>query len=150
VSGLSSSLEATAFFRQGDNVPSLLHRLSLFLVTRILSCLCNLNPNLFFCNFICKSDAGNFRVALWFDTICFALAPKLVLKFSLRVGYGSCFVFRCTLDTDKFDIIINIIGYVSIVLTDICRLFLRVSKVTEKIKTRSKPTPSENFNSHPL
>jgi hypothetical protein len=25
-----------------------------------------------------------------------------------------------------------------------------VSKVTEKIKTRSKPTPSENFNSHPL
>jgi hypothetical protein len=27
---------------------------------------------------------------------------------------------------------------------------LRVSKVTEKIKTRSKPTPSENFNSHPL
>jgi hypothetical protein len=27
---------------------------------------------------------------------------------------------------------------------------LRVSKVTEKIKTRSKPTPSENFYSHPL
>jgi hypothetical protein len=25
-----------------------------------------------------------------------------------------------------------------------------VSKVTEKIKTRSKSTPSENFNSHPL
>jgi hypothetical protein len=25
-----------------------------------------------------------------------------------------------------------------------------VSKVTEKIKTRSKPTPSEDFNSHPL
>jgi hypothetical protein len=25
-----------------------------------------------------------------------------------------------------------------------------VSKVTEKIKTRSKPTPSENLNSHPL
>jgi hypothetical protein len=25
-----------------------------------------------------------------------------------------------------------------------------VSKVTEKIKTPSKPTPSENFNSHPL
>jgi hypothetical protein len=25
-----------------------------------------------------------------------------------------------------------------------------VSKVTEKIKTRSKPTPSENFKSHPL
>jgi hypothetical protein len=25
-----------------------------------------------------------------------------------------------------------------------------VSKVTEKMKTRSKPTPSENFNSHPL
>jgi hypothetical protein len=25
-----------------------------------------------------------------------------------------------------------------------------VSKVTEKIKTRSKPTPSENFNSHSL
>jgi hypothetical protein len=25
-----------------------------------------------------------------------------------------------------------------------------VSKVTEKIKTRSKPTPSENFSSHPL
>jgi hypothetical protein len=25
-----------------------------------------------------------------------------------------------------------------------------VSRVTEKIKTRSKPTPSENFNSHPL
>jgi hypothetical protein len=25
-----------------------------------------------------------------------------------------------------------------------------VSKITEKIKTRSKPTPSENFNSHPL
>jgi hypothetical protein len=39
---------------------------------------------------------------------------------------------------------------VSIVLTDICRSLLRVSKVTEKIKTRSKPTPSENFNSHPL
>jgi hypothetical protein len=38
----------------------------------------------------------------------------------------------------------------SIVLTDICRSFLRVSKVAEKIKTRSKPTPSENFNSHPL
>jgi hypothetical protein len=38
----------------------------------------------------------------------------------------------------------------SIVLTDICRSFLRVSKVTEKIKTRSKPTPSENFTSHPL
>jgi hypothetical protein len=38
----------------------------------------------------------------------------------------------------------------SIVLTDICRSFLCVSKVTEKIKTRSKPTPSENFNSHPL
>jgi hypothetical protein len=35
-------------------------------------------------------------------------------------------------------------------LTDICRLFLRVSKATEKIKTRSKPTPSENFNSDPL
>jgi hypothetical protein len=31
-----------------------------------------------------------------------------------------------------------------------CRSFLRVFKVTEKIKTRSKPTPSENFNSHPL
>jgi hypothetical protein len=72
------------------------------------------------------------------------------LKFSLRVSYGSFFVLRCTLDTDKFDIIINIIGYVSIVLTDICRSFLRVSKVTEKIKTPSKPTPSENFNSHPL
>jgi hypothetical protein len=28
----------------------------------------------------------------------------LLLKFSLRVGYGSFFVFRCTLDTDKFDI----------------------------------------------
>jgi hypothetical protein len=44
------------------------------------------------------------------------------------------------------------IGYVSIVdlLTNICRSFLRVSKVTEKIKTRSKPTPSENFNNHPL
>jgi hypothetical protein len=41
-------------------------------------------------------------------------------------------------------------GYVSIVLNDICRSFLRVSKVTEKIKTRSKPTPGENFNSHPL
>jgi hypothetical protein len=41
-------------------------------------------------------------------------------------------------------------GYVSVVLTDICRSFLRVSKVTEKIKTRSQPTPSENFNSHPL
>jgi hypothetical protein len=27
---------------------------------------------------------------------------------------------------------------------------MRVSKVTEKIKTRSKPTQSENFNSHPL
>jgi hypothetical protein len=27
-----------------------------------------------------------------------------LLKFSLRVGYGSFFVFRCTLDTDKFDI----------------------------------------------
>jgi hypothetical protein len=66
------------------------------------------------------------------------------------VGYGSFFVLRCTLDTAKFDIIINIIGYVSIVLTDICRSFLRVSKVTAKIKTRSKPTPSENFNSHPL
>jgi hypothetical protein len=38
----------------------------------------------------------------------------------------------------------------SVVLTDICRSFLRVSKVTEKIKTRSKSTPSENFNSHPL
>jgi hypothetical protein len=25
-----------------------------------------------------------------------------------------------------------------------------VAKVTAKIKTRSKPTPSENFNSHPL
>jgi hypothetical protein len=49
-----------------------------------------------------------------------------LLKFSLRVGYGSFFVFRCTLGTDKFDIIINIIGYVSIVLTDICRSFLRV------------------------
>jgi hypothetical protein len=36
------------------------------------------------------------------------------------------------------------------VLTDICRSFLRVSKVTEKIKTRLKPTLSENFNSHPL
>jgi hypothetical protein len=30
------------------------------------------------------------------------------LKFSLRVGYGSFFVFRCTLDTDKFDISINV------------------------------------------
>jgi hypothetical protein len=29
-------------------------------------------------------------------------------------------------------------------------LFLRVSEVTEKIKTRLKPTPGENFNSHPL
>jgi hypothetical protein len=38
----------------------------------------------------------------------------------------------------------------SLVLTDICRSFLRVSKVTKKIKTRSKATPSENFNSHPL
>jgi hypothetical protein len=37
-----------------------------------------------------------------------------------------------------------------IVLTDIYRSFLRISKVTEKIKTSSKPTPSENFNSHPL
>jgi hypothetical protein len=74
----------------------------------------------------------------------------LLLKFSLRVGYGSFFVLRCTLDTDKFEIIINIIGYVSIVLIDICRSFLRVSKVTAKIKTRSKPTPSENCNSHPL
>jgi hypothetical protein len=46
--------------------------------------------------------------------------------------------------------VVNIIGYVSIELTDICRSFLRVSKVTEKIKTRSKTTPSENFNSHPL
>jgi hypothetical protein len=27
-----------------------------------------------------------------------------LLKFSLRVGYGSFFIFRCTLDTDKFDI----------------------------------------------
>jgi hypothetical protein len=44
----------------------------------------------------------------------------------------------------------SLFGYVSIVLTDICRSFLRVSKVTEKIKTGSKPTPSENFNSHPL
>jgi hypothetical protein len=41
-------------------------------------------------------------------------------------------------------------NYVSIVLTDICRSFLCVSNVTQKIKTRSKPTPSENFNSHPL
>jgi hypothetical protein len=41
-------------------------------------------------------------------------------------------------------------GYVSIVLTVTCRSFLRMSKLTEKIKTRSKPTPSENFNSHPL
>jgi hypothetical protein len=39
-------------------------------------------------------------------------------------------------------------GYVSVVLTDICRSFLRVSKVTEKIKTRSKP--GEGFNSHPV
>jgi hypothetical protein len=31
------------------------------------------------------------------------------------------------------------------VLSDICRSFLRVSKVTEKIKTPSKPTPNENF-----
>jgi hypothetical protein len=45
---------------------------------------------------------------------------------------------------------VNIIGYVSIELTDICCSFLRVSKVTGKIKTRSKPTPSENFNSHRL
>jgi hypothetical protein len=36
------------------------------------------------------------------------------------------------------------------ILTDICRSFLRVSKVTEKIKSRSKPTPSENFNSRLL
>jgi hypothetical protein len=72
----------------------------------------------------------------------------VTIKILLRVGYGSFFVLRCTLDTAKFDIIINII-YVSIVLT-ICRSFLRVSKVTAKIKTRSKPTPSENFNSHPL
>jgi hypothetical protein len=31
-----------------------------------------------------------------------------LLKFSLRVGYGSFFVFRSTLDTDKFDISINV------------------------------------------
>jgi hypothetical protein len=31
-----------------------------------------------------------------------------LLKFSLRVGYGSFFVFRCPLDTDKFDISINV------------------------------------------
>jgi hypothetical protein len=42
------------------------------------------------------------------------------------------------------------IGYVSIVLIDIYCSFLRLFKVTEKIKTRSKPTQSENFNSHPL
>jgi hypothetical protein len=36
------------------------------------------------------------------------------------------------------------------VLTDICHSFLRVAKVTEKIKTRSKSTPSENFNCHSL
>jgi hypothetical protein len=38
----------------------------------------------------------------------------------------------------------------SIVLTDICRSFLRVSKVTEKIGTRSGPAPGEGFSSHPL
>jgi hypothetical protein len=63
------------------------------------------------------------------------------------------------LDTDKFDISINVFLLIwlcfnrrvsIIVLTDICRSFLRVSEVTEKIKTRSKPTPSEHFNSHPL
>jgi hypothetical protein len=31
-----------------------------------------------------------------------------LLKFSLKVGYGSFFVFRCTLDIDKFDISINV------------------------------------------
>jgi hypothetical protein len=61
------------------------------------------------------------------------------------VGYGSFFVFRYTLDTDKFDISKLCFNY-----TDICRSLLRVSKVTEKIKTRSKLTPSENFRSHPL
>jgi hypothetical protein len=34
-----------------------------------------------------------------------------LFKFSLRVGYGSLFVFRCTLDTDKFDNSINVFFY---------------------------------------
>jgi hypothetical protein len=69
-------------------------------------------------------------------------------------------IFRCTLDIDKFDISIDVFSLnlafhvmlmpPKIYRLCICRSFLRVSKVTEKIKTRSKPTPSENFNSHPL
>jgi hypothetical protein len=34
-----------------------------------------------------------------------------LLKFSLRVGYGLFFVFHCTLDTDKFDISINVFSH---------------------------------------
>jgi hypothetical protein len=58
----------------------------------------------------------------------------------LRVVYTSC----QGLESDGRNFL------AAIVLTDICRSFLRVSKVTEKMKTRSKPTPSENFNSHKL
>jgi hypothetical protein len=97
----------------------------------------------------CRAKKLNY-LTLKLSTQCEQHYNGWLLKFSLRVGYGTFFVFRCTLDNDKFEIIVNIIGYVSIKLTDICRSFLRVSKVTEKIKTRSKPTPSENFNSHPL
>jgi hypothetical protein len=52
------------FFRQGDNVSSFV-LLSLSLVSRVLSCVCvcNLEFNPFFDNIICKSDAGNLRVA---------------------------------------------------------------------------------------
>jgi hypothetical protein len=38
---------------------------------------------------------------------------RWLLKFSLRVDYGSFFVFRCTLDTDKFDIIILIVTVIT-------------------------------------
>jgi hypothetical protein len=59
-----SSLKAAAVFRQGDNVSSFV-LLSLSLVSRVLSCVCvcNLEFKLFFDNIICKSDAGNLRVA---------------------------------------------------------------------------------------
>jgi hypothetical protein len=67
-----------------------------------------------------------------------------LLKFSLRVGYGSFFVFRCTLDTDKFDIsrMHDLMYWLTFVVRS-C-----VSKVKKKkIKTRSKPTSRENLNS---
>jgi hypothetical protein len=54
--------------------------------------------------------AYNIRSKMFFSYVIpiVMISDILLLSLSLRVGYGSSFVFRCTLDTDKFDISINV------------------------------------------